>query len=215
MTADESVALTDLRAVDRADVYKAGRLTGALQRDGDDVTFAYLPEYLRDGGPPIASTWPLTASRVTAGAGAVPPFFAGLLPEGVRLQAVVTGTKTSIDDHLTLLMALGTDMIGDVQIVPSGVALTEPVMALMDTDIAQADLTEVFVRATSADPEQLERVPTWRSGEGLGGDDLDAGEQHHRSGHPDVESGRSTATPGQRELFSGDGAGHRVANPST
>jgi serine/threonine-protein kinase HipA len=154
----EEGSLTDLRSVDRADVYKAGQLAAGLSRDGDEVVFHYDPDYLRAGGPPVASTLPLSTSSVISGAGAVPPFFAGLLPEGVRLQAVVTGTKTSPDDHLTLLMALGADMIGDVQVVPSGTAVTEPAPALVDADLAQVDLTEVFVRATSADPEQLERV---------------------------------------------------------
>ncbi len=151
-------SLTDLRAVDRADVYKAGRLAGSLERFGDDVRFSYRPEYRSDGGPPVAGTLPLSEQAVSAGAGAVPTFFAGLLPEGVRLQAVVTGTKTSPDDHLTLLMALGADAIGDVQVIPAGTALAEPTPALLDTEIGQADLTEVFVRATSADPDELERV---------------------------------------------------------
>ncbi|UNC00395.1 HipA N-terminal domain-containing protein [Mycolicibacterium boenickei] len=39
--------------------------------------------------------------------------FAGLLPEGVQLGVVTTLTKTSADDHLTLLLAIGADTIGN------------------------------------------------------------------------------------------------------
>jgi HipA N-terminal domain len=52
---------------------------------------------------------------VTTG-GAVPAFFVGLLPEGVRLGVVTTSTKTSADDHFTLLLAIGADTIGDVRV---------------------------------------------------------------------------------------------------
>ena len=45
------------------------------------------------------------------------PFFAGLLPEGVRLRALVRRVKTSEDDLLSLLVAAGADCIGDVAVV--------------------------------------------------------------------------------------------------
>lgn len=60
-----------------------------------------------------------TTQVVTIG-GAVPAFFAGLLPEGVRLGVVISSTKTSADDHLTLLLAIGADTVGNVGVVPSG-----------------------------------------------------------------------------------------------
>jgi len=100
------LGLGDLRSVDRADVYKAGRLAAELERRSDEVSFRYLAEYVDAGGPPVASTLPISKTPIITTAGAVPSFFAGLLPEGVRLQAVITGTKTSPDDHLTLLCRL-------------------------------------------------------------------------------------------------------------
>lgn len=48
------------------------------------------------------------------------PFFAGLLPEGLRLKALVKTVKTSEDDLLSLLMAVGTDCIGDISVTPEG-----------------------------------------------------------------------------------------------
>jgi serine/threonine-protein kinase HipA len=152
-------AVGDLVSVEEADVYKAGRLAGRLRRDGDDVVFGYNEDYLADAETPaVAVTLPKTAELVRATAGAVPPFFAGLLPEGARLQAVTAGAHTSADDHLTLLLVVGSDAIGDVQVLPSGARPEDP-PALFDPSQAETnDFTEVFARATSTDPDVLERV---------------------------------------------------------
>jgi len=56
----------------------------------------------------------------------VPPFFAGLLPEGRRLTALRRKVKTSADDELTLLVAVGQDTVGDVQVVGRGQAPEAP-----------------------------------------------------------------------------------------
>ncbi|MDQ0259780.1 serine/threonine-protein kinase HipA [Sinomonas atrocyanea] len=103
-----------------ADVYKAGVLAARLERFDGGTRFAYLPAYVSSGGEPVASTLPLTGRPVVTGAGAVPPFFTGLLPEGRRLASLRRAVKTSADDELGLLMAAGSDPVGDVQIVPHG-----------------------------------------------------------------------------------------------
>ncbi len=83
--------VSDLIGVQKADVDKAGRLAGCLRRDRDDVLFEYDAGYLADdAAPPVAFTLPRNPAPVRATAGAVPPFFAGLLPEGARLQAVTS-----------------------------------------------------------------------------------------------------------------------------
>lgn len=152
-------SLADLVGVAQADVYKSGRLAGWLRRDGDDVEFSYAGQYLSDAAlPAVAVTLPKSADPVRATAGAAPPFFAGLLPEGARLQAVTAGAHTSIDDHLTLLLVVGSDAIGDVQVLPHGAPPTDP-PALLDPERAAADdFTDVFARATSTDLDQLDRV---------------------------------------------------------
>jgi serine/threonine-protein kinase HipA len=106
--------------VDAADVYKSGVLAARLERTPQGVAFAYLDDYRSSGLPPIASTLPLTdAPRITP-AGAVPPYLAGLLPEGRRLNALRRSVKTSADDELSLLVAVGADTIGDVQVTEMG-----------------------------------------------------------------------------------------------
>ncbi|TQL48829.1 serine/threonine-protein kinase HipA [Homoserinimonas aerilata] len=111
--------------VTSADAYKAGRLAARLRRTPGGIEFDYLDGYRVSGHPPLASTLPLNAPpRITA-AGAVPPYFAGLLPEGRRLTALRQAVKTSADDELTLLTAVAGDTIGDVQVVEQGHAPTD------------------------------------------------------------------------------------------
>ena len=40
--------------------------------------------------------------------------------KGARLNAVIAATKTSSDDELSLLLAVGEDTVGDVRVVPQG-----------------------------------------------------------------------------------------------
>lgn len=109
--------MTDPRDVRRAVVYKAGVPAAVLTRRDSGVRFEYLDDY---SGPPVAHTLPLGRSQ-DAVAGAVPAFFANLLPEGRRLSALLRMVKTSADDELSLLLAVGADVVGDVAVVADGV----------------------------------------------------------------------------------------------
>ncbi|MFH5878804.1 type II toxin-antitoxin system HipA family toxin [Arthrobacter sp. NA-172] len=119
--------LQDLRFIRAADVYKGGILAGHIVRTRHGgMTFSYAAEYLAAGRPAVASSLPLMEAPVETPAGALPPFFAGLLPEGHRLSVLRDATKTSLDDELTLLLAVGADAPGDVQVVPAGEVPAEP-----------------------------------------------------------------------------------------
>jgi serine/threonine-protein kinase HipA len=72
--------------------------------------------------------------------GAVPTYFAGLLPEGRQLSGLRRAVKTSADDDLTLLLAVGVEPVGDVQIVPSGQHPT-PAEPLIQVDKAFEEVT--------------------------------------------------------------------------
>ena len=105
----------------RALVYKRDRLAATLLDDRGTVQFAYDEQYLREGGPSVASTLPLGGQPITLLAGATPAYFAGLLPEGRRLSAIRQRLKTSVDRELALLLEIGRDPIGDVRILaPAG-----------------------------------------------------------------------------------------------
>lgn len=116
----------------RANVLKAGVPAATLTRTRAGVEFRYLSEYRARGAVPVASTLPLTEAPLVTQAGAVPPFFAGLLPEGRRLGALRRSIKASVDDELSLLAAVGGDTVGDVQVFAEGSAqeATDPVLEL-------------------------------------------------------------------------------------
>ena len=109
-----------LKNTTHADVYKGGNIAGHLKRlDNGLVEFRYTDGYF---GPDIATTLPQTeiTEPIASAGGSLPPFFSGLLPEGHRLTLLSRATKSSFDDELTLLLAIGEDTPGDVQIVPAG-----------------------------------------------------------------------------------------------
>jgi serine/threonine-protein kinase HipA len=141
--------LDELRFVERVAVLKQGTRAGSLERRPEAVVFAYDEGYRRSGGPAVATTLPLSEDPVVTHApGALPPFFSGLLPEGRRLTALRRAVKTSADDELTLLLAVGGDAVGDVQIVPEGedVADIEALVTVSDwSEVSFADLLATSV----------------------------------------------------------------------
>lgn len=56
----------------------------------------------------------------------LPPFLAGLLPEGRRLNALINKIKTSQDDLFSLFAAVGKDCIGDINIQHEANQLKSP-----------------------------------------------------------------------------------------
>jgi len=150
----------ELRFVGAGDVYKRGRLAARLVRETAGVRFEYDDDYLADpSAPSVAITLPRDeAPVVTGSAGAVPPFFAGLLPEGRRLGALRRSVKTSADDDLTLLLAVGSDTVGDVQVMPTGYQVERD-----DPGVEVADWSEVRFAALYADMTG-ERLTTSRAG---------------------------------------------------
>lgn len=151
--------LDDLREIAQADVYIGDDVVARLTRSRDDgISF----DYLGDAGHPgpireRSVAWSLLRSGtypVITNGPAVPAFFAGLLPEGDRLSAVAAAAGTSANDHLTLLLAVGADTIGNVRIVPAGLEPASP-QPLFDPD-RDDDFREVSDRlAAGADPVAL------------------------------------------------------------
>lgn len=140
------------RSVRRARVLKGDRLAGFLERGTDvpdETTFRYDPDYVAAGGRRVATTLPVGEVPFRATGGAVPAFFAGLLPEGRRLDALVAAVKTSPDDELSLLVSVGADCVGDVRVLPAEGHFTEPVADLQHP--SQVCFHELFEH--TVDPE--------------------------------------------------------------
>jgi serine/threonine-protein kinase HipA len=143
--------LTELRLVQRADVYKQGIKAATFTRTPDGIKFEYLSSWIREGGPSVASTLPVTNIPVIRPGGALPSYFSGLLPEGRRLGVLLRQVKTSADDELSLLLAIGTDVVGDVQVLPEGGDPSKVPQHLEVNDFAEINfnqiLTDLGIRA--------------------------------------------------------------------
>ena len=63
--------LEQLRAVERADVFKAGLRAATLTRTTAGVEFRYLDGWIAAGGSPVATTLPLVAEPILRPAGAL------------------------------------------------------------------------------------------------------------------------------------------------
>ncbi len=102
-------------------VLRGDVVAGHLQRTPHGAVFEYEPAFREGPHAPwdkgLAYGIPYTRARVETLGTNVHPFFAGLLPEGIRLEALVRRVKTSRDDLLSLLVAAGADCIGDVAVV--------------------------------------------------------------------------------------------------
>ncbi len=145
--------LESMRAVQVADVYKAGHKAAQLRRTASGTEFGYLPEYLNDGVP-VATTLRLSNEPSVTTPGSVPPFFAGLLPEGRRLLRLRRSVKTSADDEFSLLLAVGRDPVGDVQVVPEGEQPHEPEPLIT----VQRSFEEVHFREVLTDEGVIDKV---------------------------------------------------------
>jgi len=169
--------LEQLRFVESADVYKGDRPAATLTRVVGGIEFRYSADWVATGGSPVATSLPVSADPLVTPGGALPSYFAGLLPEGRRLGVLRREVKTSADDELSLLLAVGADAIGDVQVVPAGTRPGDvpPRIATKDfTTISFADLlTELGIHAQrSALPGVQDKtsaaminLPVARSGE--------------------------------------------------
>ncbi|KTC97457.1 HipA protein [Legionella geestiana] len=73
--------------------------------------FIYLDDY---HGAPVSLTMPLTKKNYVFDR--FPPFFEGLLPEGMMLEALLRKNKIDKNDYFSQLTAVGQDVVGAVTI---------------------------------------------------------------------------------------------------
>ena len=96
----------------------------------------------------------MRAEAFIAPAAAVPAFFAGLLPEGRRLTALRRTVGTSADDEFSMLLAVGSDTIGDVQVLPAGDTFAGTRPAVID-DFSEVVFADLFAQAIGHRPDRV------------------------------------------------------------
>lgn len=106
----DSKDLTELK------IFKKANFCGYLRRRADGgAEFEYAPEYLlNDENPDLCLNMKKRAAPYIQHGANLHPYFAGLLPEGLRLKFLLQKVKTSPDDLFSLFAAIGNDCIGDV-----------------------------------------------------------------------------------------------------
>lgn len=97
----------------KAKVYNFGIPAGELIEieQGGKYKFVYFEDY---NGSPVSLTMPVKQREFEFNQ--FPPFFDGLLPEGVQLEALIRQMKIDKNDFFSQLIHVGKDLIGSVTV---------------------------------------------------------------------------------------------------
>jgi serine/threonine-protein kinase HipA len=95
-----------------AKTYQHNHFAGILEMlSNTHYRFTYDVHYQ---GPPISLTMPITQHIYEFEV--FPPFFDGLLPEGVLLEALLRRYKLDRNDYFGQLITVGRDLVGSVTV---------------------------------------------------------------------------------------------------
>ena len=96
-----------------AEVFVEGAFAGILEEAerGKKYVFRYAEGY---AGRPVSLAMPTTKREYLYES--FPPFFDGVLPEGVMLEALLKQRKIDRNDFFGQLVAVGEDLVGAVSV---------------------------------------------------------------------------------------------------
>jgi serine/threonine-protein kinase HipA len=99
--------------IKKAKAFVNGVPAGEIQEieRGKKYRFIYLKDYK---GPSVSLEMPL--NQLVYEYDRFPPFFEGLLPEGMMLEGLLRHTKIDRGDLLGQLIAVGGDLVGNVTV---------------------------------------------------------------------------------------------------
>lgn len=96
----------------KANVFVDGLLAGVLEEKGRQAyRFIYLKGY---SGTAVSMTMPVAKENFDFDE--FPPFFDGLLPEGLFLEALLREAKIDAGDYMKQLIVVGQDLVGNVTV---------------------------------------------------------------------------------------------------
>ncbi len=145
--------MIDPKSIEAADVHRDLTRVGTLTRTQHGSVFEYDEAFLKsiegskrlESG--IAVSLPFARRRFETTGVNLHPFFAGLLPEGLRLHAVVNRVKTSEDDLMSLLIATGEDCIGDVAVTLPGETISSRLTEADAPRLEDVLFSELFAKS--------------------------------------------------------------------
>lgn len=103
----------DAKAINLLKIFKNEILVGNLKRTPDGCRIEFSDEFIKMNQK-LSFKISIDKKIIEFKGAGLPPYFAGLLPEGLRLKALIKSIKTSPDDLFSLLVASGSETIGDV-----------------------------------------------------------------------------------------------------
>ncbi len=96
----------------KAIIYVHGHRAGLLtETSSKDYFFEYDPDY---NGDAVSLTIPVSGRSYSYTN--FPPFFEGLLPEGIMLEGLLRIAKIDKQDYFSQLIATGNDLVGAVTV---------------------------------------------------------------------------------------------------
>lgn len=97
----------------KAKIFVDDQYAGVLEEEirGEKYRFTYTDKY---HGEPVSLLMPVIEK--TFEYTSFPPFFDGLLPEGMQLEALLKGAKIDGDDLMQQLIVVGHDLVGNVTV---------------------------------------------------------------------------------------------------
>jgi serine/threonine-protein kinase HipA len=106
--------VNDVKQINELEVYKKEDFVGILKRTQNGCELLFDPSFLHNQKYSHLSFKIKKQKKYQYLGVNLPPYFAGLIPEGLRFKALVKEIKTSEDDLFSLLAATGERSVGDV-----------------------------------------------------------------------------------------------------
>jgi len=145
------MTLANLRFTESVTVFKAEVVAGTLLRTSHGAKFifdeGFRQEAIKNNHYGLSFELSTNKKVYEITGSNLHPFFAGLLPEGLRLKALRQSLKTSEDDLFTLLLALGSNCIGDVYVKSDSQQITPEIEP---KKLGEATFLELFQESISS-----------------------------------------------------------------
>lgn len=109
--------MKDFKEINELKVFRDDVFAGILKRTEAGCEFRFAQSFLENNNfSELSLLMPKAIEPIKVSGINLPPFFAGLLPEGLRLKVVIKNLKTSEDDLFSILASIGERVIGDVYV---------------------------------------------------------------------------------------------------
>ncbi|MDZ4785030.1 MAG: HipA domain-containing protein [bacterium] len=149
--------ISEIKNLELVYVFKGEEKIGTLARTDNGSEFTYDNNYLtkttdtKESLRAIAYTMPSRQTTYLTRGENLGAYFAGLLPEGFRLQALIRTVKTSADDLFSLLAASGSELIGDIAVSPTAELEKNKLTSLDRVELGKSIFLDIFNKSIEGD----------------------------------------------------------------